>query len=139
MDKLISKVQFSVNEEKGKVVAYVCDCKNFLVESKQIKKFNHLGFDFTIKDKFVGQATLNPDGGDEFDANIGKSLAMLRLLRAVNRAVVRKLAEFDIFVKERTIELNKACLLTDNISKTHARNFNYSLVQEEQLIETNFF
>ena len=76
---------------------------------------------------------------DEFDVNIGKSLAMLRLLRAVNRAVVRKLAEFDIFVKERTIELNKACLLTDKISKTHARNFNYSLVQEEQLIETNFF
>ena len=139
MDKLISKVQFSVNEEKGKVVAYVCDCKNFLAESKNIKKFKHLGFDFTIQDKFVGQATLNPDGGDQFNEGIGKSLAMLRLLRAVNRAVVKKLAEFDSFVKNRTIELNKAALLTTKISKTHARNFNYALVQEEHIIDTNFF
>lgn len=139
MDKLISKVQFSINEEKGKVVAYVCDCKNFLADSKKIKQFKHLGFDFTIKDKFTGQATLNSDGGDVFNSNIGKSLALLRLLRAVNRAVVVKLAEFDTFVKLRTIELNKASLITEKIGKTHARNFNYSLAQEEQVIETNFF
>lgn len=136
MDKIIKNVQFSVNEEKGKVVAYATGCKDFLANSKKIKKFANMGFDFTIKDKFVGQATLNPDGKDKFDVNLGKSLALLRLLRSVNRAVVVKLQMFDTFVKERTIALNEAGLIGDKILTTHVRNFNYSLAQEEHLIDT---
>ena len=76
------------------------------------------------------------DGKDKFDVNLGKSLALLRLLRSVNRAVVVKLQMFDTFVKERTIALNEAGLIGDKILTTHVRNFNYSLAQEEHLIDT---
>lgn len=136
MDKLIKRVQFSVNAEKGKVVAYVCDCENFLAESKKIKKLANLGFDFTIKSKFVGQATVNVEGGDVFDEDFGKSLALLRLLRSVEYAVVNKLREFDRFVKERTIELNVAGIISNDIRDVYIRNYNYSLYQEETLIDT---
>lgn len=136
MDKLISKVQFSVNAEKGKVVAYVCDCENFLADSKKVKKFKHLGFDFKIKNKFVGQATLNPDSNDAFDEGFGKSLALLRLLRSVDCAVANKLKQFDSFVRNRTIELNEAGNVTDRLKLVYIENFHYSLLQEDLLMET---
>lgn len=102
------KINYVVNPEKRTVVCYLMGCY-YDIEDKlpsyQVALADRFGLDINLQPKYIGIAKCAPE--DEFDENIGKSIALDRMLVKYHKdcaKIYRQLSELMLDILGNVID-----------------------------------